>query len=181
MEGQGRYGWSFPITRLTFQVRKAMGGVGCVACGIIVSAPVPVPFLLTLNDLELEFGTWIWDWTWSWQFLFTNYNNEGRKSLNVGDLSCCHRNQTKWTKTKWIWHMKMYRIHIYMLNILCIFSFKYLGRYRCQICLHHQTLIAIYLGHAGPVQRQISKQKIVFSHLTSQTRSILLYLPNRPN
>ena len=32
-----------------------MGG-GCVACRIIVSAPVPVPFLWTL-DLGPEFGT----------------------------------------------------------------------------------------------------------------------------
>ena len=60
MEGHGRsrkvkegHGWSFPITGLTFQVRKVMcgGGVvvvgGCVACRIIVSAPVPVPFLWT--------------------------------------------------------------------------------------------------------------------------------------
>ena len=38
-----------------------MGG-GCVACRIIVSAPVPVPFLWTL-DLGPGFGTWIWDWT----------------------------------------------------------------------------------------------------------------------
>ena len=35
MEGHGRsrkvkegHGWSFPITRLTFQVRKVIGGVG---------------------------------------------------------------------------------------------------------------------------------------------------------
>ena len=53
---------SFPITGLTFQVRKVIGGqwdVGVVlACRIIVSAPVPVPFLWTLN---LGFGTWIWD------------------------------------------------------------------------------------------------------------------------
>ena len=51
------HGWSFPITRLTFQVRKVMGGVGeWVVCRIIVSAPVPVPFLWTL-DLGPEFGT----------------------------------------------------------------------------------------------------------------------------
>ena len=80
MEGQG---WSFPIIRLTFQVREVMcGGSECVACRIIVSAPVPVPFLLTLDlgfgtriwDLNLGpgFGTWIWDldlglrtWTWA--------------------------------------------------------------------------------------------------------------------
>ena len=53
------HGWSFPITRLTFQVRKVIGG-GCVACRIIVSAPVPVPFLWTLN-LGRVFGTCIWD------------------------------------------------------------------------------------------------------------------------
>ena len=54
------HGWSFPITRLTFQVRKVMGGGGCVACRIIVPvpAPVPVPFLWTLH---FGFGTWIWD------------------------------------------------------------------------------------------------------------------------
>ena len=64
MEGHGRsrkvkegHGWSFPITRLTFQVRKVIGGVGggCVACRIIVSSPVPVPFLWTL-DLGIGFG-----------------------------------------------------------------------------------------------------------------------------
>ena len=65
-EGHGRsrkvkegHGWSFPITGLTFQVRKVMcgwgggggGGVGGVmACRIIVSAPVPVPFLW-ISDL----------------------------------------------------------------------------------------------------------------------------------
>ena len=78
MEGHGRsrkvkegHGWSFPITGLTFQVRKVIGGVGWVACRIIVSAPIPVLFLLTLDlgfvtwicdlDLGLGFGTWIWD------------------------------------------------------------------------------------------------------------------------
>ena len=58
MEG---HGWSFPITRFTFQVRKVRGGVGglvVVACRIIVSAPVPVPFLWTLG---LGLGNWIWD------------------------------------------------------------------------------------------------------------------------
>ena len=52
------HGWSFPITRLTIQVRKVWGGGVVVACKIIVSAPVPVPFLWTL---DLGFGTWIWD------------------------------------------------------------------------------------------------------------------------
>ena len=63
MEGQGRsrkvmegYGWSFPITRLTFQVRKVRGGLGgWVACRIILSAPVPFPFLWTL---DMGFGIW---------------------------------------------------------------------------------------------------------------------------
>ena len=47
--------WSFPITGLTFQVRKVMGGVVVrwVACWIILSAQVPVPFLWTL-----DFGFW---------------------------------------------------------------------------------------------------------------------------
>ena len=83
MEGHGRsrkvkdgHQWSFPITGLTFQVRKVIGGWvggGCVACRIIVS--VPVPFLWTLDlgfgtwawnlDLGLGFGTWIWDCTWA--------------------------------------------------------------------------------------------------------------------
>ena len=57
VEGHGR---SFPITELTFQVRKVIGG-WCgmvVACRIILSAPVPVPFHWTL---DLGFGTWIWD------------------------------------------------------------------------------------------------------------------------
>ena len=58
MEG---HGWSFPITRLPFQVRKVMGG-WVVARRIIVSVPVPVPFLWTLDfELGLGFGTWIRD------------------------------------------------------------------------------------------------------------------------
>ena len=56
MEGHGR---SFPITRLTFQVRKVRGGVVVVVVGgqldYIVS-PIPFP---------LDFGFWIWDWTWA--------------------------------------------------------------------------------------------------------------------
>ena len=35
-----------------------LGGVGGLACRIIVSAPVPAPFLWTL---DFAFGTWIWD------------------------------------------------------------------------------------------------------------------------
>ena len=54
MEG---HGWSFPITRFTFQVRKVMGG-WVVDCRIILSAPVPVPFLWTL---DFRLWTWIWD------------------------------------------------------------------------------------------------------------------------
>ena len=34
MEG---HGWSFPITGLTFQVRKVIGGRGGVACRVILS------------------------------------------------------------------------------------------------------------------------------------------------
>ena len=53
------HGWSFPITRLTFQVRKVRGGgVVVVACRIILSAPVPLLFLWTS---DLGFGTWICD------------------------------------------------------------------------------------------------------------------------
>ena len=68
MEGHGR---SFPDTRLTFQVRKVIGGWvgwvgGVVACRIIVSAPVPFPFLWTLDfrllDLELGLGIGTWNW-----------------------------------------------------------------------------------------------------------------------
>ena len=54
-EGHGRF---FPITILTFQVGKVIGGWWWVACRIIMSAPVPFPFLWTL---DFEFGTWIWD------------------------------------------------------------------------------------------------------------------------
>ena len=45
------HGWSFPITRLTFQVRKVIDGWwgGVVPCRIILSAQVPVPFLWTLD------------------------------------------------------------------------------------------------------------------------------------
>ena len=61
MEGHGRlrkvkegHGWSFPIARLTSQVRKVMGRVG-VAYRIIVSATVPVPLLW-----KLDFGLGFW-------------------------------------------------------------------------------------------------------------------------
>ena len=47
------YGRSFPITGLTFQVRKVRGGCW-LPCRIIVSAPVPVSFLWTL---DFGFGT----------------------------------------------------------------------------------------------------------------------------
>ena len=65
MEGHGRSrkvmdgGWSFPITGLTFQVRKVRGGgVGwvVVACRIIVSTPVASP-----RPFPLDFGFWIWE------------------------------------------------------------------------------------------------------------------------
>ena len=61
MEGLGRSRKvmeSFPIARLTSQVRKVMGGGVVVACRIIVSAPVPFPFLWTF---DIGFGIWIWD------------------------------------------------------------------------------------------------------------------------
>ena len=62
MEG---YGWSFPITGLTFQGRKVTGGgVVVVACKIIVSAPVPffsfglwiLIFWTSICDLDLGLG-----------------------------------------------------------------------------------------------------------------------------
>ena len=51
------HGWPFPITGLTFQVRKVggVGGVVLVACWIILSAPVPFLFLWTL---DFGFCTW---------------------------------------------------------------------------------------------------------------------------
>ena len=57
MEGHGR---SFPITRLTYKVRKVRcgGWGGVVACRIIVSAPGPFSFLWTL---DLGYWTWILD------------------------------------------------------------------------------------------------------------------------
>ena len=75
MEGHGRsrkvkegHGWSFPITGLTFQVRKVMGG-GVVVGGLQddIFSPSPSPFPLDFGfwiwDLDLGpgFGTWIWD------------------------------------------------------------------------------------------------------------------------
>ena len=48
-EGQG---WSFPITRLTFQVRKVMEGGW--ACGLLDYSVSPSPF-------PLDFEFWIWD------------------------------------------------------------------------------------------------------------------------
>ena len=72
IEGYGRsrmvkegHVWSFPITRLIFQVRKVTGGgVGWVSCRILVSAPAQSHSLssgLWIWDLGLGFGTWIWD------------------------------------------------------------------------------------------------------------------------
>ena len=67
IEVQGRsrkvnqgHGSSLPITRLTFQVKKVIGGDGwvVVACRIILSAPVPVLSSgLWISDLGLGFGT----------------------------------------------------------------------------------------------------------------------------
>ena len=50
MEGQEGHGWSFPITRLAIQMRKAIGGVWW---WIIVSASA----LWTL-DLDLGLRPW---------------------------------------------------------------------------------------------------------------------------
>ena len=52
MEGHGR---SFPITRLTFQVRKVRGGVVVVG-GLLDYIVSPIPF-----PLDFGFGTQIWD------------------------------------------------------------------------------------------------------------------------
>ena len=67
MEGQGRsrkvkkgHGWSFPITRLTIQVRKVLDGVVGWWCRIIVSAQSKsLSSGLWICDLNLgpEFGT----------------------------------------------------------------------------------------------------------------------------
>ena len=65
MEGHRRW---FPDTRLTFQVRKVIGGGGVVvggvivACRIIVTAPVQsLSSGLWILDFEFGFETWIWD------------------------------------------------------------------------------------------------------------------------
>ena len=56
MEGHGR---SFPITRLTFQARKDMGGGGWGGGLQDYSVrPSSSPFPL---DLGFGFGTWTWD------------------------------------------------------------------------------------------------------------------------
>ena len=58
MEGHGR---SFPDTRLTFQVRKVMGGWGgWWPVGLYCQPQSLSSGLWTLN-LGLRFGTWIWD------------------------------------------------------------------------------------------------------------------------
>ena len=64
MEGKGRsrkvkegHRWSFPITGLTYQVRKVMGdGVGWGGGGLLdyIVSPCTIPF-------PLDFGLWIWD------------------------------------------------------------------------------------------------------------------------
>ena len=56
MEGHGRF---FPITILTFQVIKAIGGwwwVGSLQDYNVSPSPIPFPL-----DFNFEFGTWIWD------------------------------------------------------------------------------------------------------------------------
>ena len=72
MEGQGSlrkvnegHGWSFPITRLTYKVRKVRcgwGGVGWWPVGLYCQPQSQSlsSGLWTLN-LGLRFGTWIWD------------------------------------------------------------------------------------------------------------------------
>ena len=68
MEGQGRSRKvrDFPITGLTFQVRKVMGGWGGGLYDYSVStslSPFPLDFGFWIWDLDLGpgFGTWIWD------------------------------------------------------------------------------------------------------------------------
>ena len=61
MEGHGS---SFPITRLTFQVRKVMGGVGVWWWPVGLQCQPQSHSLysgLWIWDLGLGFGTWIWD------------------------------------------------------------------------------------------------------------------------
>ena len=63
--------WSFPNTRLTFQMKKVFGWVGgwwWWHVGLyVLSFPVPVPFLWTLN-----FRLWTWNWDlglWLYNYL----------------------------------------------------------------------------------------------------------------
>ena len=68
MEGQGRSrkvkegnGWSFPITRLTFQVRKVMGGwFVVVAVWPVGIKPQSQSLSSGLWILDLDFGLGFW-------------------------------------------------------------------------------------------------------------------------
>ena len=68
-EGQGRsrkvkegHGWSFPITRLTIQVRKVIGGWGGWPVGLYCQPQShSLSSGLLILDLGLRFGAWIWD------------------------------------------------------------------------------------------------------------------------
>ena len=55
-EGKEGHGWSFPITGLTFKVRKVIGGGGGGWGGGVLDyivSPSPSPF-------PLDIGFWIW-------------------------------------------------------------------------------------------------------------------------
>ena len=74
MEGHGRsrkvkegHEWSFPITGLTFQVRKVIGGWVVGPVGLYCHPQShSFSFGLWILDLGLGFGTWIWTWIWDW-------------------------------------------------------------------------------------------------------------------
>ena len=65
----GYSGWSFLITRLTFQLQKVIVGGGgvvvwqwwVVACSIVVSAPVLGTFPLDFELWNLDSGLWTLD------------------------------------------------------------------------------------------------------------------------
>ena len=75
------HGWSFPITRLTIQVRKVMcGWLWWWLSGLLEYSPSPSPF-------PLDFGVWIWDFDLGLGFGTGLGVDNSQIKINIGKLS----------------------------------------------------------------------------------------------